>query len=143
VFSAGAVIYNPQMTEGHEPVNAYTRVSNGDCYGPTIKQSGGGSTKRYPRSVQRFNVINNDDPEKTHPTQKPVALMEYLVRTYTNPGDSVMDFCMGSGTTALAALITGRRFIGIEKEEKYFNIACERVRKACDERATNVDASAA
>lgn len=119
--------YNPQMTDGHKPMNSYTQSGNGECYGQTNKPSGGGSTLRYPRSVQQFPVINNDDPEKTHPTQKPVALMEYLIKTYTNEGETVLDFTMGSGTTGVACQNLNRSFIGIEKDEKYFQIASERM----------------
>lgn len=126
VFSRGAVPYFPQMTDGHEPMHAYTQTSNGDNYGATVHPSGGGSTQRYPRTVQRFAVVNNDDPEKVHPTQKPVALFEYLVRTYTEVGQTVLDFCMGSGTTGVACLNLGRKFIGIEKEENYYAAAVER-----------------
>ena len=65
-----------------------------------------------------------------HPTQKPVALLEYLVKTYTNENEIVLDNCMGSGSTGIACINTNRKFIGIEKEEKYFNIAKERIEKA-------------
>lgn len=65
-----------------------------------------------------------------HPTQKPVDLLEYLVKTYTNEGDLILDFTMGSGSTGVACLNTNRRFIGIEKEEKYFNITKERLEDA-------------
>ncbi|MDT9702338.1 site-specific DNA-methyltransferase, partial [Streptomyces sp. P17] len=65
-----------------------------------------------------------------HPTQKPVALMEYLIRTYTNSGDTVLDNCMGSGTTGVACVNTGRNFIGIERDENYFSIAKERIERA-------------
>ncbi len=64
---------------------------------------------------------------KRHPTQKPVPLMEYLIRIYTNPGDTVLDFTMGSGTTGVACVNTGRKFIGIEMDEEYFEIAKERI----------------
>ena len=67
---------------------------------------------------------------KVHPTQKPVELAEYLIRTYTNPGDTVLDNCMGSGTTGVACVNTGRSFIGIEKDENYFNIAKKRIEDA-------------
>ena len=63
-----------------------------------------------------------------HPTQKPVALLEYLIRTYTNPGDTVLDSCCGSGSTAIACMRTGRRFIGIEKDPIYFEVSCQRVK---------------
>jgi len=80
---------------------------------------------RYPRSIQRFKRERG-----LHPTQKPVALFEYLIKTYTNEGEIVLDNCIGSGTTAIAALNTGRFFIGIEKEEKYVEIARRRVAQA-------------
>lgn len=81
----------------------------------------------YPRTIIEF-----DNPNKNvlHPTQKPVALMEYLIKTYTNEGDTVLDNCMGSGTTGVACINTGRNFIGIEKDPKYFQIAKERIEKA-------------
>jgi site-specific DNA-methyltransferase (adenine-specific) len=79
---------------------------------------------RVPSSWQRFNTETG-----LHPTQKPVALMEYLIRTYTNEGDMVMDNCMGSGTTGVACLNTGRKFIGIEKDEGYFSKAKDRIEK--------------
>jgi len=76
----------------------------------------------YPTSIQKFNRETG-----LHPTQKPLALMEYLIRTYTNEGELVLDNCMGSGTTCLAAKRTGRNYIGIEQDEKYFNIANNRL----------------
>jgi site-specific DNA-methyltransferase (adenine-specific) len=80
---------------------------------------------RLPRSVQYFTTAEFDG--KFHPTQKPIALFEYLVNTYTNEGETVLDNCMGSGTTGVACKKTGRHFIGIEKDEKYFEIAVSRV----------------
>ena len=80
----------------------------------------------YPKSTIRFG--NSDNRERgLHPTQKPVALMEYLIKTYTNEGETVLDFTMGSGTTGVAAVQMGRKFIGIEREPKYFDIACRRI----------------
>jgi site-specific DNA-methyltransferase (adenine-specific) len=79
----------------------------------------------YPGTVQKFKGVSQYHVE--HPTQKPVALYEYLIKTYTNPGDTVLDFCMGSGTTGVAAVRTGRNFIGIEKERPYFEIAQRRI----------------
>ncbi len=80
----------------------------------------------YPTSILEFG--NSDNRERGHhPTQKPVALMDCLIRTYTNEGETVLDFTMGSGTTCLAAKNLGRQFIGIEKEEKYYNIAHKRI----------------
>ena len=83
-------------------------------------------TKVSPKTIIRFSK----QPTRTkflHPTQKPVALMEYLIRTYTNEGETVLDFCFGSGTTAIACLNTNRKFIGIEKDEHYFEIAKKRI----------------
>lgn len=79
----------------------------------------------YPTSI-----LKSANDTGHHPTQKPVALMKYLIRTYTNPGDVVLDNCMGSGTTGVACANTGRRFIGIEKEPKYFEIARARLDEA-------------
>ena len=83
---------------------------------------GGVKDWNYPHSIQFFSMERGK-----HPTQKPVTLFEYLVRTYTNEGDTVLDNCIGTGTTAIACINTGRNFIGIEKEEKYCQIAEERI----------------
>jgi site-specific DNA-methyltransferase (adenine-specific) len=80
---------------------------------------------KYPSSIIEFS--NADQTKRLHPTEKPVALFEYLIRTYTNDGDTVLDNCIGSGTTAIACINTGRNYIGIEKEEKYCRIAEERI----------------
>jgi len=107
--------------------------SSGDCYGAATKdavQTHG----NYPRSVIQFPV---DMKAEFHPTQKPVALMEYLIRTYTNPGETVLDFTMGSGTTGVASANTERRFIGIEMDADYFAIAQARVQKAQADAITN------
>lgn len=89
------------------------------------------STERYPKSVITFAK----DIQKCalHPTQKPVALCEYLIKTYTNQGDIVLDNCMGSGSTGVAAVNTNRSFIGMELDEVYFNIANKRIEKAMRE----------
>jgi site-specific DNA-methyltransferase (adenine-specific) len=84
----------------------------------------------YPISIVEFAVdVNNG--HRVHPTQKPVALMEYLIKTYTNEGETVLDFCMGSGTTGVAAKNLGRDFIGIEMDAEYFKIAQERIDQPC------------
>lgn len=80
---------------------------------------------RYPRSIQKFNL----DRDKLHPTQKPVALLEYLIKTYTNENETVLDNCMGSGSTGVACIHTKRNFIGMELDENYFKIANERIDK--------------
>ena len=79
----------------------------------------------YPTSIQKFNKDKG-----VHPTQKPVPLLEYLIKTYTNEGETVLDNCMGSGSCGVAAKNLNRRFIGIEMDENYFNIAKERIDKA-------------
>lgn len=128
IFYGKLPTYNPQMTEGHTPVHSYTKhTTDGSCYGETkIGISGGGSTQRYPRDVLQFKW----DTQKSsfHQCQKPLEACEYFIKTYTNEGDLVLDNCMGSGTTGLACKNLNRRFIGIEKEEKYFEIAKERIR---------------
>lgn len=127
VFYKKLPVYNPQKTSGHTPVHSYTKYQDdGSNYGKTaVGISGGGSTERYPRSVQVFKT----DKQKCslHPTQKPVALLEYLIKTYTNEDALVLDFTMGSGSTGVACLNTNRRFVGIELDEKYFNIAKKRL----------------
>ena len=99
-----------------------------DNYGKTkLGIRGGGQTDRYPCSIIDIPVVNNDSGEKSHPTQKPVALMEYLIKTYTNKDETVLDFAMGSGTTGIACKNLGRKFIGIELDPKYFELAKKRI----------------
>jgi len=130
VFYSELPEYRPQKTTGHKPVNSYTKhKDDGECYGATnVGISGGGATDRYPRSVLQFPA--DKQTCSLHPTQKPVALMEYLIRTYTNEGETVLDNTMGSGTTGVACVNTGRHFIGIEKDAGYFEIACKRIEQA-------------
>ena len=91
--------------------------------------------KRYPRSIQKFCT---EKSKSKHPTQKPVALLEYLIRTYTNEGETVLDFTMGSGSTGVACVNTGRNFIGIELDKDYFAIAKKRIEE--NEQASNCGA---
>lgn len=130
VLVFGAATYNPQKTAGHKPGNYALRRTHTTNYGAQKPTEYGGQTERYPTTIIDCPVVNNDSPERAHPTQKPVALMEYLIRTYTNEGALVLDNCMGSGTTGVACANTGRRFIGIEKDPRYFDIACERIERA-------------
>ena len=127
VFYDKLPTYNPQKTSGHKPANSYTKhQDDGSNYGKTkVGVSGGGQTDRYPRSVQVFKT----DKQKVslHPTQKPVALLEYLIKTYSNEGETVLDFTFGSCSTGVAALNTNRKFIGVEMEEKYFYIGASRM----------------
>lgn len=83
---------------------------------------------KYPESVQFFKVVHNANGTKLHPSQKPIELLEYFIKTYTNPNDTVLDFTMGSGSTGVACQNLNRNFIGIELEEEYFKIAKERIR---------------
>lgn len=129
VFYGALPTYNPQKTSGHKPLNSYTkRRGDGSNYGKTGVAGGGGQTDRFPTSVIRVPVVNNDTDERVHPTQKPVALFEYLVRTYANPGELVLDNCMGGGTTPIACLSAGRDFVGIELHREFFESASRRVR---------------
>lgn len=83
------------------------------------------STERYPRSIHR--VSSDTQTSCLHPTQKPVELLEYLIKTYTDSDQIVLDNCMGSGSTGVACIKTGRRFIGIEKDREYFDVAINRI----------------
>jgi len=128
VFYKKLPTYNPQMTHGHTKKTAVKKEVNSECYGKAFKKTNYSSKSRYPRSVQRFS--SDKQFNNLHPTQKPVALMEYLIKTYTNEGETVLDFTMGSGTTGVAAKNLNRDFIGIELDETYFNIAMNRIDKA-------------
>jgi site-specific DNA-methyltransferase (adenine-specific) len=128
VFASKTAAFNTQMTTGHKATSAYYNSHNGSNYGDGKRMCGGGSTLRYPRSVQDFPIINNDDSNKIHPTQKPVALFEYLIKTYTNEGEIVLDNTAGSGTTAIACINTNRRWVCIEKDETYASKAVERIK---------------
>lgn len=128
VFSFGSPAYHPQKTNGHERktarnVDRSKKLS--DCYGSQAGVTSYDSTERYPRSV--IKTSTDRQKSRLHPTQKPVALMEYLIRTYTNEGQLVLDNTMGSGTTGVACINTGRNFIGIERDQKYFAVAEKRV----------------
>ena len=122
VFMDGACHYNPQKTYGHIPANSGIGRNTGNIYsGESSVDYHGGSTQRFPRNIIKFDTVNNYD--LLIPTQKPVPLMEYLVKTYTNMGDVVLDFAMGSGTTGIACVQTGRDFIGIEIDKESFKKA--------------------
>ena len=129
VFYNKQPTYNAQKAKG-KPYKAKSGESTSSNFG---KFSGRFHTenkdgKRCPLTVLNFTGEHNRG--KNHPTQKPVALLEYLVKTYTNEGDTVLDNCMGSGSTGVACVNTGRRFIGMELDEKYFEIAKKRIKEA-------------
>lgn len=124
VFYRQLPTYNPQWEWG-TPYTA-TQSSHSTNYGKvkdlvtTISDG-----RRYPKDVLRFGKAETD--KHLHPTQKPVALLEYMIKTYTDSGDTVLDNCMGSGSTGVACVHTNRRFIGIELDDDYFNIAKQRI----------------
>lgn len=123
VFGKGRT-YNPQGLEVKGTVTKQGRPS--ENYNSRSMDEYVQEFTNYPRDVIEFP----SEGATQHPTQKPVDLLRYLIRTYTNPGETVLDFTMGSGTTCVAAELEGRKFIGIEKDEKYFEIALERIRGA-------------
>ena len=129
VFYSSQPTYNPQMTSGtpykDKAGKDHTKTSSmTGSYGDYTNFRNDNEGLRYPKQVLEFGVVERGT---VHPTQKPVALMEYLIRTYTNPGDTVLDNCMGSGTAGVACVNTGRSFIGIEIEERYCEIAAKRL----------------
>lgn len=124
VFSDGKCLYNPQMTKGKPYISG--KGDSGEVTGKVTKIQTRNTGTRYPRSVQKFTT---EKRSSVHPTQKPVALLEYLIRTYTNPGDTVLDNCMGSGSTGVACIRTKRNFIGFEKDKNYFLISRQRLKK--------------
>jgi len=125
VFAKQKTTYNPQMTVG-KPYKKTGDYSS-KIYGTgKIKKTGENSGTRYPYNILQFK---GDDKKNCflHPTQKPVSLLEYLIKTYTLEGETVLDNCMGSGSTGVACINTNRNFIGIEKDDKYFEIAKKRI----------------
>ena len=128
VFYNKLPIYNPQKTTGHirkvskaeHKINCKETL-NYDTYNVSTYDS----TERYPKSVWKF--AKDSQKAALHPTQKPILLLEELIKTYTNENAVILDSCMGSGTTGVACKNLNRKFIGIEKEKKYFEIAKERI----------------
>ena len=130
VFGNGKVKYNPQMVLLDKPQRGYS--SDGDVGNERTKIMGGRTTKqreviyrthKYPKTI----ITQGVDGKYLHPTQKPVALFEYLIKTYTNEGETVLDFTMGSGTTGVACKNLNRNFVGIELDKEYFEIAKARI----------------
>jgi site-specific DNA-methyltransferase (adenine-specific) len=126
-FPQGLVPYGKEVRSGNKQGkdNSYWR--------PSLKSSNGSGYVQeftnYPTSVLFFDKVQ----KAVHPTQKPVALLEYLIKTYTNSGEVILDNCMGSGSTGVACVNTGRRFIGMELDPTYFDIASQRIRAAQEE----------
>jgi site-specific DNA-methyltransferase (adenine-specific) len=136
IFYKKLPTYNPQMKSGKPYVCKQGSGSSNlhydeNCGGHITVNKG----LRYPDNVLKFNR----DKEKFHPTQKPVTLLEYLIKTYTNEKETVLDNCMGSGSTGVACKNTNRNFIGIEKDDKYFEIAKQRIENGFVQKEINLD----
>lgn len=139
IFYSKLPTYNPQKSAGHT-----RKVSKAEHKVGCKKTTDYGkhdlksydSTERYPKSVWKF--AKDIQKSALHPTQKPVALLERLIKTYTNEGEVVLDNCMGSGSTGVACINTNRKFIGFELDEGYFEIAKKRIEEAWNRRADNV-----
>lgn len=125
VFYRKQPTYNPQMTHGHTRKTATRGAPNTDVYGDANRVVTYDSTSRYPRDVQKFS--SDKQKQSLHSTQKPLALVRYLVETYSMPRDTVLDFTMGSGTTGVACMDAGRNFIGIEKDKEIYEVSCSRM----------------
>jgi len=134
VFASGKTVYNPQMVErtekelkrfSHKSVNSSSTITDGRKYNKTPNRYD--YKLKHPNNHIEIKSVPNRHKGKGHPTQKPVELMEYLIKTYTNEGETVLDFTMGSGSTMVACKNLNRNGIGIEKEEKYFKIAQDRI----------------
>lgn len=122
VFYKKPPTYNPQMRTGFKPYKCKSGKGSKN-YGEQVRVITESNGERYPIDVIEFAY----DKRKLHPTQKPVALLEYLIKTYTNEGDVVLDNCMGSGSTGVACVNTNRSFIGIELDENFFEVAKARI----------------
>jgi site-specific DNA-methyltransferase (adenine-specific) len=121
VFSLKPHKYNPQMSKG-KPYKIKSGKGSSN-YGSQVQVTTNNQGLRYPKTVLQFS----SDKNKVHPTQKPVPLLEYLIKTYTNENDTVLDFTMGSGSTGVACKNLNRNFIGIEKDKKYFELSEKRI----------------
>lgn len=132
VFYRKQCTYNPQKTKGTPYKDKAGKdhsknTSMTDNYGAYTNKREDNTGFRYPKQIQDFPVVERGT---VHPTQKPVALMEYLIKTYTNEGETVLDFTMGSGTTGVACKNLNRNFIGIELDEGYYDISVNRIKEA-------------
>ena len=126
VFTRGAYTYVPQMVQG-APYKARGGKRNDETYGQYTEQRSNNHGVRYPKQVLEFPIVERD---KYHPSQKPVELMAYLIRTYSRPNDRVLDNAMGSGTTGVACVQESRKFVGIEIDADFFRSAITRIKTA-------------
>lgn len=127
VFGKSASVYNPQMTEGKPYKRKFTPNKKNNMQFGVKGVSTDNKGTRHPISILDF-AQQWRRQDQLHPTQKPVALIEYLIKTYTNEGETILDNCMGSGTTAIAAIRTKRNFIGFELQKEYFDMAEKRIK---------------
>lgn len=138
VFGDGKINYYPIMVERDKPRKdvdveySRTEIMGGKTTKPQSKIV---RDKKYPKNLLTFS--NASQKDKLHPTQKPVALLEYLIKTYTQEGETVLDFTMGSGSTIVAAINTSRKSIGIEMDEGYFDVAAKRIEEASNKERNN------
>jgi site-specific DNA-methyltransferase (adenine-specific) len=139
VFCKSKTVYNPIMVKRYKPIKA-----GGNKYSPTSPIQACKESKDFQKTYEYKNPVNILTFDRVrrgnvHPTQKPVALLEYLIKTYTNEGEVVLDNCMGSGSTGIACINTNRKFIGFELDEDYFEIAKKRIEEAWNRRVDNGD----
>lgn len=128
VFYKKQCTYNPQMTEGepYKEKSGWKGTEGYEGYGVDKRIGNDNKGVRYPKQVQQFGVVERNT---LHPTQKPLSLIEYMIKTYTNKGDLILDSTCGSGTTGLGAKNLNRNFIMMEQDPKYYEIACKRVQR--------------
>lgn len=125
VFSRVPGIYTPQMSQGASPIHAARRISLSENYGDQsgVSCARKGATDRYPVSVLEFGSLGTSSPNRIHPQQKPVPLLRWLIRTYSRPGELVVDPCAGSGSTGVAATEEGRSFVGWDISSRFGGVA--------------------
>ena len=135
VFYKKLKSYTSQKTTGHREASSAVRKHGTGNYGAQVATTSyaGGNTDRHPQSVLPFKVVNNVSAERVHPTQKPVDLCSWLIRSYTLEGHRVLDNTMGSATTGVACIDTNRIFVGIEEDKAIFEVACDRINDAYKE----------
>ena len=136
VFYSQMPVYNPQFSIGEKTHNrGFSEKKIDHTYGKNLQTATNEKlgNQKHPKSILRFAPPH----PKIHPTEKPTPLCEYLIRTYSNPGDTVLDFCLGSGPTAEACVLSGRNYIGIEKEPAYITIAEKRLEKVNNHKITD------
>lgn len=135
VFYRKLPTYNPQFTEGKPWKRKGVRQSENYSNGKPHLQDYENDGRRYPLDVQKFAIPYASAEICYHPTQKPTDLLEYLIKTYTNEGETVLDATMGSGSTGVAAVNTGREFVGFEITSEYYEIAARRISDAMDRKS--------